>query len=164
MFLDLYFPIFPEDVVSGVRETFVITYNGEYSTNGVPEECEGVVDAQMSQCTKEWECKCQDAANNTYFCVRKLNNHENTLYCQFDDEESFVEAYDLSTDPYQLLNLVKMNDTTQSQKITSSLEKFRSIIEDSPLNTKHSDTMFIYESMVQYVKRAWILLIKYFNI
>ena len=160
----MYFPFFREDAVSDTRETFIITYNGEYSTNGVPEECEGIVDVQMSQCLKEWDCKCQDVTNNTYFCVRKLNIHENSLYCQFDDAENFVEAYDLSTDPYQLVNLVKKNDTTQREKIVSSLEKLRSMIEDSPVDANHSDTMFMYESMVNYVKRAWILLIQYFNI
>ena len=163
-FLDLYFTILPEDVVGDTRETFVITYNGEYTTNGVPEECEGIVDVQMSQCLKEWDCKCQDVTNNTYFCVRKLSSQENSLYCQFDDVENFVEAYDLSTDPYQLLNLVKQNDTNQREKILSSLEEFRSIIEYSPVDANNSDTIFMYESMIKYVKRTWILLIQYFNI
>ena len=29
---------------------------------------------------------------------------ENTLYCEFEDAESFVEFYDLNSDPFQLEN------------------------------------------------------------
>lgn len=66
-------------------------------------------------CLKDFGCKCQDAANNTYVCLRTLppaqqqqqtgkNNEENSLYCQFDDSEKFVEYYNLRDDPYQLDN------------------------------------------------------------
>ena len=74
------------------RESFLISYHGEYSTNGVPEECEGIVDDQMSQCLGEWDCKCQDVANNTYFCIRKITQSENSIYCRFEDNENFIEV------------------------------------------------------------------------
>ncbi|XP_032784585.2 N-acetylglucosamine-6-sulfatase isoform X4 [Daphnia magna] len=61
-------------------------------------------------CLNDFGCKCQDAANNTYVCLRTLrptgNQHanEDSLYCQFDDLQAFVESYDLRLDPYQLNN------------------------------------------------------------
>lgn len=76
----------------------------------------------LQLCLNDFGCKCQDAANNTYVCLRTLspsgpNNlkknkvqekeeerEEDSLYCQFDDSENFVELYDLRVDPYQLKN------------------------------------------------------------
>ncbi|GKY90756.1 hypothetical protein MPSEU_000048500 [Mayamaea pseudoterrestris] len=46
-----------------------------------------------------------DALNNTYHCVRTIRNDAtNSMYCEFDDDENFVEYYDLATDPWQLDN------------------------------------------------------------
>ena len=55
-------------------------------------------------CLGDYGCKCQDAANNTYTCLRTLASEEDSLYCQFDDSEDFVELYDMRRDPYQLDN------------------------------------------------------------
>lgn len=55
-----------------------------------------------------------DCANNTYACVRTLV-HANTtvgdtavvdsnIYCEFADNENFIEYYELIADPYQLVN------------------------------------------------------------
>ena len=96
----------------------MVSYHGEFSTSGVPEECEGIVDDQMSQCLGEWNCKCQDSANNTYFCIRKLAQDENSIYCQFLDNEEFIEVYDLNEDPYQLNNLIF--DDADTRKFTSN--------------------------------------------
>lgn len=49
-------------------------------------------------------CPC-DASNNTYKCVRTLNDTENSIYCEFDDSEDFVEYYDINADPYELHNI-----------------------------------------------------------
>ena len=46
-----------------------------------------------------------DAKNNTYNCVRSMS--PNFMYCQFMDDEHFVEYYDLEKDPWQLHNTVK---------------------------------------------------------
>ncbi len=70
----------------------------------------------MQLCLDEFGCKCQDAANNTYRCLRTLviippsgaasesQEEEDSLYCEFDDSEAFVELYDMRRDPYQLHN------------------------------------------------------------
>ena len=31
---------------------------------------------------------------------------ENTMFCSFNDNENFLELYDLNQDPYQLYNMV----------------------------------------------------------
>ena len=88
----------------------------------------------MSQCRLEWDCKCQDVANNTYYCVRKLDQRDNSIFCQFDDEEQFVEAYDLNEDPYQLTNIYLRNsmaNRNQQKEIIESLKKVKSFMKDS---------------------------------
>ena len=45
-----------------------------------------------------------DCFNNTYHCVRTTFAKNNSMYCHFDDDESFVEYYNLETDPWQLHN------------------------------------------------------------
>ncbi|XP_046451107.1 N-acetylglucosamine-6-sulfatase-like [Daphnia pulex] len=94
------------------RRFFLIEYHGEADLDDVDLQCQQ--DPNTTLCLKDFGCKCQDAANNTYVCLRTLpaqqqqqtgkNNEENSLYCQFDDSEKFVEYYDLRDDPYQLDN------------------------------------------------------------
>ena len=151
--------------VNDVRDSFIITYSGEYSTVGVPEECDGIVDVQMSQCRKEWDCKCQDVANNTYYCVRKINTQDNSIICHFDDDDNFIEAYDLNLDPYQLNNLVYgevENEIIHHEKILESLHKIKSVIKDTPMDNGYSDSKFMNKSLLQYLKDAWVNFIKYF--
>ena len=155
------------EVINGVREHFIVTYSGEYSTVGVPEECEGIVDAQMSQCRREWDCKCQDVANNTYYCVRKINTEDNSIICHFDDDDNFIEAYDLNLDPYQLNNLLygdAENEIIHHEKILESLDKIKSVVKDLPIGDWYSNSNFLYKSMSQYLRNAWVNFIKYFII
>ena len=37
----------------------------------------------------------------------------NTVYCMFEDDESFEEFYDIAADPYQLQNVAFHSDVTQ---------------------------------------------------
>ena len=46
-----------------------------------------------------------DSANNTFDCVRTLDRGADDLYCEFDDDERFVEYYDHRADPWQVHNL-----------------------------------------------------------
>ena len=72
-----------------------------------------LIDRQL--CLADFDCKCQDARNNTYSCFRLLrpwrgwrtpssSQADSSLFCQFSDSEDFVEYYDLHRDPYQLVN------------------------------------------------------------
>uniref|UniRef100_A0A8C2QS86 N-acetylglucosamine-6-sulfatase n=1 Tax=Capra hircus TaxID=9925 RepID=A0A8C2QS86_CAPHI len=56
------------------------------------------------------DCVCEDAYNNTYACVRTMSELWNLQYCEFDDQEVFVEVYNLTADPHQLNNIAKSID------------------------------------------------------
>ena len=69
------------------------------------------------------DCVCDDASNNTFACVRRqiftenLNLTDDLVYCEFQDQENFVEIYDLLQDPAQLKNLRASMDPSKLQDL-----------------------------------------------
>ena len=106
-----------------------------YGSSGiVAGDCEAVVDSQMGRCNGKWDCKCEDSVNNTYACLRTINIEENSIVCQFKDDEGFIEVYDLDVDPYQLNNIYVGNheDTKLKHKETlKTLEEITNIIQET---------------------------------
>lgn len=86
--------------------TLLIEYWGEGNDDTFNPACPEQRSDHLAQCTPEADCHCQDAWNNTYSCVRDFRYQLDRIYCEFADRESFVEAYDLATNPYQLKNNV----------------------------------------------------------
>ena len=46
---------------------------------------------------------------------------ENTMYCEFEDAESFKEYYDLNNDPYNLKNLYQTLPAAKKEALAKEL-------------------------------------------
>ncbi|XP_033225479.1 N-acetylglucosamine-6-sulfatase-like isoform X2 [Belonocnema kinseyi] len=88
-----------------IDRTLLIEYKGENSEGRSNSGCPTDSDPNLAQCSKEFACKCQDVTNNTFSCIRRISKNFNNIFCVFEDNESYVEAYDFTQDPYQLKNL-----------------------------------------------------------
>ena len=67
-----------------------------------------------------------DSWNNTYHCLRTIVQEvENSMYCRFDDDENFVEYYDLTTNPWQLENQYQHLSNVQIQRYEYRLKELR---------------------------------------
>ncbi|XP_053124957.1 N-acetylglucosamine-6-sulfatase-like [Hemicordylus capensis] len=105
---------------SNWRADFLVQYTGEGSTSKDP-HCPSLGPG-VSQCFPD--CVCEDAFNNTYACVRMLSPLD-LQYCEFADAETFLEVYNLTSDPHQLLNLHKMVDPSLLEQMNRRLMKLQ---------------------------------------
>ncbi|KAK7788721.1 hypothetical protein R5R35_011011 [Gryllus longicercus] len=101
---------------------FLIEYEGEGSKRSISPSCSLPQDNTLAECSIEASCKCQDSRNNTYECIRHLNRNVNFIYCQFEDREKFVEAYDLVKDPYQMQNIGSTLDSKATKFYKDALQ------------------------------------------
>ncbi|KAH8418996.1 hypothetical protein KR222_011869, partial [Zaprionus bogoriensis] len=97
----------PPRVELSSPRALLIEYWGEGNEHTYNPACPGQPSDRLAQCTPDADCHCQDAWNNTYSCVRDFRYQLDRIYCEFEDTENFVEAYDLAVDPYQLRNSVE---------------------------------------------------------
>jgi N-acetylglucosamine-6-sulfatase len=111
------------------RHDMLITYHGE-----------GFSPCGLAECPPPYDdiWYMPDAWNNTYHCVRTVvtlttteegkyetdeTKNENSIYCIFDDDEHFVEYYDLQSNPYQLNNDYTSLDRWQIQRYEKRLQE-----------------------------------------
>jgi len=99
------------------RTNFLVEYFGEGSAATSSQTCSSQLEndlASLAECDAHLDCKCQDARNNTYACIRSYGQ-ENSLFCKFDDTEGFLEMYSLAQDRFQLSNIAGLlqNETKE---------------------------------------------------
>ncbi|KAH8285490.1 hypothetical protein KR054_009939, partial [Drosophila jambulina] len=85
--------------------SLLIEYWGEGNRNTYNPECPWSEQDGLAQCTLEADCHCQDAWNNTYACIRSIRYRDHRIYCEFRDNENYLESYDLQLDPHQMTNI-----------------------------------------------------------
>ncbi|XP_071531484.1 uncharacterized protein [Panulirus ornatus] len=68
-------------------------------------------------------CFCMNAINNTYWCVRTINQTHNFLYCEFIT--GLVTYYDLNIDPHQLRNVAFTLSNKRLAELHHRLESLR---------------------------------------
>uniref|UniRef100_A0A182WAT6 J domain-containing protein n=1 Tax=Anopheles minimus TaxID=112268 RepID=A0A182WAT6_9DIPT len=83
----------------------LIEYWGEGTLETHNPQCPWSARDRLQLCTVDAACHCQDAWNNTFNCVRHLAQDLNFIYCEFKDDQHFVEAYDIAKDLYQMDNI-----------------------------------------------------------
>jgi N-acetylglucosamine-6-sulfatase len=125
-----------DDDLFSRRRDILISYHGE-----------GFSPCGLAECPPPYNglWYMPDAWNNTYHCVRTIVTattmeeeeneetgrdraqgeieKENSIYCVFDDDEQFVEYYDLRSNPYQLNNDYSSLERWQVQRYEKRLQE-----------------------------------------
>ncbi|GAB1608379.1 N-acetylglucosamine-6-sulfatase-like [Argonauta hians] len=88
------------------RNNFLIEHRGEFHNE--VKNCPQYKNQGLSTC--DINCVCEDSWNNTYGCIRNIDAKHNYKYCEFNDNEHFIEVYDLAKDTAEMKNIAKTAD------------------------------------------------------
>jgi N-acetylglucosamine-6-sulfatase len=104
----------PDTGAFAKRHDLLITYHGEGQEPCGMANCPPPLDGIW------WM---PDSFNNTYHCVRTLRTEEDSIYCRFEDDERYVEFYNLTKNPHQLDNDYADLETWQIQRYEHRLQE-----------------------------------------
>ncbi|XP_057663660.1 N-acetylglucosamine-6-sulfatase-like isoform X2 [Diorhabda carinulata] len=106
------------------NKTILIEYWGEGDTRRIDPKC-AWTDPNLTECIPDQWCKCQDSRNNTFTCMVELTESQNFKFCRFNDEENFLEAYNLTVDPFELKNVANELNSGRKQHYLSIMENLQ---------------------------------------
>ncbi|XP_054480485.1 N-acetylglucosamine-6-sulfatase [Anoplopoma fimbria] len=138
---------------SSWRTDILVEYEGEGSTVSDP-ACP-LLGPGVSECFPD--CVCEDSYNNTYACVRTVAPSANLQYCEFDDNEVFVEVYNVTADPYQLTNIAKTIDQEVLEKMNHRLMMLQSCSGQSCRTPGVYDTRYKFDPRQMFTSHSWRL-------
>ncbi|XP_019753111.1 N-acetylglucosamine-6-sulfatase [Hippocampus comes] len=138
---------------SSWRSDILVEYEGEGSNVSDP-ACP-LLGPGVSECFPD--CVCEDSYNNTYACVRTVAPSANLQYCEFDDNEVFVEVYNLTADPFQLSNIAKTIDQEVLEKMNHRLMMLQSCAGQACRTPGVYDNRFKFEPRQMFGSHKWKL-------
>uniref|UniRef100_A0AAR2LTN5 N-acetylglucosamine-6-sulfatase n=1 Tax=Pygocentrus nattereri TaxID=42514 RepID=A0AAR2LTN5_PYGNA len=134
------------------RTDFLVEYEGE--GHNVSDPACPILGPGVSECFPD--CVCEDSYNNTYACVRTLSQTANLQYCEFDDNEVFVEVYNLTGDPFQLTNIAKTIDQEVLERMNHRLMMLQSCSGQSCRTPGVYDSRFKFDPRLMFSQNPHI--------
>lgn len=135
------------------RTDILVEYEGEGRNKSDP-TCP-LLGPGVSECFPD--CVCEDSYNNTYACVRTIAPSSNLQYCEFDDNEVFVEVYNVTADPYQLTNIAKTIDKEVLEKMNHRLMMLQSCSGQSCRTPGVYDPRYKFDPRQMFTSHSWRL-------
>uniref|UniRef100_A0AAQ4PTL7 N-acetylglucosamine-6-sulfatase n=1 Tax=Gasterosteus aculeatus aculeatus TaxID=481459 RepID=A0AAQ4PTL7_GASAC len=136
---------------SSWRTDILVEYEGEGSPVSDP-ACP-LLGPGVSECFPD--CVCEDSYNNTYACVRTVALSTDLQYCEFDDNEVFVEVYNVTADPYQLTNIAKTIDQEVLEKMNHRLMMLQSCSGQTCRTPGVYDTRYKFDPRQMFPSNSW---------
>uniref|UniRef100_A0A8C5GWH1 N-acetylglucosamine-6-sulfatase n=1 Tax=Gouania willdenowi TaxID=441366 RepID=A0A8C5GWH1_GOUWI len=138
---------------SSWRTDILVEYEGE--GRNVSDPACPLLGPGVSECFPD--CVCEDSYNNTYACVRIVAPSANLQYCEFDDNEVFVEVYNVTADPFQLTNIAKTIDQEVLEKMNHRLMMLQSCSGQSCRTPGVYDIRYNFDPRHMFTGHGWRL-------
>lgn len=133
------------------RTDILVEYEGEGSN--VTDPACPLLGPGVSECFPD--CVCEDSYNNTYACVRTIAQATDLQYCEFDDNEVFVEVYNMTADPFQLTNVARSIEQEVLEKMNRRLMILQSCSGQSCRTPGVYDPRYKFDPRQMFIGHSW---------